>query len=51
MYQPWKELIPTDIHSRFILREVEDFVLLNNEEKSAIVNKMMQEEPRDSVDK
>ena len=41
----WKELIPANTFSRLIMKEVEDYVSMNKEEESAVVNKVMQEEP------
>ena len=45
MYQPGKELIPTCILLRLTLRVVEDYLPVDDEEESAIVNEMMQESP------
>ena len=49
LYQPWKELILADTLSRLIMKDVEDYVLVDDEEESAI-NKLL-EEPLDLVSK
>ena len=49
MLPPWQELIPADMLFRLILKEVEDYVPVNNEEESAMMNKVLQEDPKNPV--